>query len=86
MVGFSEPQAYLTLHSPPQVGPPLAVPDKRVLIWVCLLPLKLAICHKNVTYPKKRGKLFHLQLDFELTVKLLCLQSLEALIRRTFPL
>ena len=33
------------------------------------------------------GKLFDLQLElFLLTVKLLCLQSLKALIRRTFPL
>ena len=33
------------------------------------------------------GKLFCLQLElFLLTVKLLCLQSLEALIRRVFPL
>ena len=33
------------------------------------------------------GKLFHLQLElFLLTVKLLCLQSLKALVRRAFPL
>ena len=33
------------------------------------------------------GRFFHLQLElFLLTVKLLCLQSLKALIRRTFPL
>ena len=40
------------------------------------------------TPPKmKRGKLFLLTVGaFLLTVKLLCLQSLKALIRRTFPL